>query len=346
MVALVFLHLAGVVAAFLADGHRLRGARFAARHVTRPGKDARARAPLGHADHGLAHHGNVLGLVAQVQRRLGCHRHHSLGQGVTRGHDDLGLVLDAVVGQRGRGLGQLQHGEVVVALANAQRNGFTGVPLFLLRFFVIVALPVLAGQEAAQLALQVNAGDLPEAQGLHEVVNGVHPHLVGQRVVVHIAGLDDAGVHVHRPQAMVAVAAKGVAAKHPGARVIDHGGGRAFAGLQGGQRHERLVGGARRVAAAQRPVEQRLVQRLIEAFPALRVDAVDKQVGVERGLADKSQYLPGLGVEGHQRAPALAKHLLHHALQLDVDGQHDGVAGCGRAAGQLARGVAAGRGFH
>ncbi len=120
VVALVLLHLAGVVAAFLADGHRLCRARFPARHVARPGKDARARAPLGHANHGLAYHCNVLGLVAQVLRRVCRHRHLGMGQRVTRGHDDLGLVLDAVVGQRGRGLGELQHGEVVVALANAQ----------------------------------------------------------------------------------------------------------------------------------------------------------------------------------------------------------------------------------
>jgi hypothetical protein len=42
------------------------------------------------------------------------------------------------------------------------------------------ALPGGGGQHAAHLARQVDAGDLAEAQRLHEVVDGVHAHVVGQ----------------------------------------------------------------------------------------------------------------------------------------------------------------------
>ena len=86
--------------------------------------------------------------------------------------------------------------------------------------------------------------------------------------------------------------------------------------------------------------------RLVERLPAFLVDAFDKQVGVEGGLADKSQHFAGLGVQRHQRAAAIAEHVFHQLLQLDVDRQHHRVARGGRAAGQLAHGAATGRGFH
>ena len=52
------------------------------------------------------------------------------------------LHLDPVVGQGGGGRCQLQHGEVVVALANAQRDGLAGVPLLLVGSLVGASLPV------------------------------------------------------------------------------------------------------------------------------------------------------------------------------------------------------------
>ena len=58
----------------------------------------------------------------------------------------------------------------------------------------------------------------------------VNAQLIGQRVVIHIARLDDALVHVHRTQRRP-VAAELVAAEGPGAGVIDDGARRALAGL-------------------------------------------------------------------------------------------------------------------
>ena len=100
-------------------------------------------------------------------------------------------MFDAVVGQCSRGLRQLQHGEGVVALANAKRNRLPGVPLLLFGFFIRLALPGLAGQHARQLAIDVDTGNLTKPQRRHEVVHGVYTQLVGQRVVVHVARLDD-----------------------------------------------------------------------------------------------------------------------------------------------------------
>ena len=89
-------------------------------------------------------------------------------------------MLDAVVGQCGGGLRQLQHGEGVVALTNAKRDGLARVPLLLLSFFICLALPSLARQHTGQLAVNVDAGDLAKTQRCHEVVHGIHTQLVGQ----------------------------------------------------------------------------------------------------------------------------------------------------------------------
>ena len=121
---------------------------------------------------------------------------------------------------------------------------------------------------------------------------------------------------------------------------------RAPAGAERGQRHERLVGRARRIGAAQRAVEQRLVGRLVERLPVLVVDAVDEQVGVEVGLADEGQHLAVPRIDGHQRAAALAEHLLDQRLQLDVDRHRHRAARPGRAAAQAAHGAAVGAGLH
>ena len=121
--------------------------------------------------------------------------------------------------------------------------------------------------------------------------------------------------------------------------------GRALAGLQRRHRHEGLVGRARRIGAAQGPVEQRLVDRLVERLPVLVIDAVDEQVGVEGGLAHQGQHLAGLGVERDQCAAAVAVQVLDQLLQPDVDRQHHGVAGRRRIARELAHRPPAGRGL-
>ena len=345
VVALMLIQPAGIVFFVTADAHGLRCPCFSAAQVARPRKGTHRGALFGHADHGVADDGHVFRGVAQVFRRAAGNRLLGPAHRILGGDDEFGFVFQAVIGQNSGGLRQLQHGEVVVTLANTERNGFAGVPFFQFRAFVGVALPFLAGQHTTHFAVDIDAGDLPKAQRLHEVVHRVDAELVGQRVVVHIARFDDAAVHVHRAQTAVAVAAKGVAAKGPRAGVVDGDGGRALATLQSGHRHEGLVGGAGRVGAAQGAVEQRLVDRLAELFPALRVDPFDKQIGVERGLADKSQHLARFRVQRHDRAAPVAKHLFNHLLQLDVDGQNDGVTGCGGAAGQFAHGTPCRRGF-
>ena len=85
--------------------------------------------------------------------------------------------------------------------------------------------------------------------------------------------------------------------------------------------------------------------RLVEVLPVVGVDAVDEQVGVERGLGHEGQHLAVARIDGHQRAAPVAVQLLHQRLQLDVDRQLQRVARRGRLAGELAHGAAAGGGL-
>ena len=345
MVALKLFHLRAVVFFFLADGDGLRSAGLAARQIAGTGKHPSRRALLRDADQRASDDCAVFGLVAKIDCWLCLQRPQFKRQRVLRADHQPRLVLDAVVGQHGGGLCQLQHGEGVVALADTERDGFTGIPLLLVDALVSFFLPVLAGQDAAHFAKNIDAGDLPEAHGFHEVVHGIDAQLIGQGVVVHIARLDDGLVHIDRTQAVVAVTSEGVAAKGVVRVVLDHRAGRALAGLQRCHRHEGLVGRARRVGAAQRAVQQRFVERFAQRGPAFAVDAIDEQVGIESGFADESQHLSGGRVHRNQRAAPVAKHVFDQLLQADIERQHDGVARRGGLRRELAHGATTGRGF-
>ncbi len=152
-------------------------------------------------------------------------------------------MLDAVVDQRRSGLGQLQHGEGVIALTDAKRDRFARIPLLLLRAFlaVQVALPGLVRQHATDFSVDVDAGDLSKTQGFHEVMHGLDTHVVGQRVIVDVAGFDNALVHVNRAQPG-SVASELMATEHPGTGVVGDAARSPFAGLQRGHCHEGFVG--------------------------------------------------------------------------------------------------------
>ncbi len=345
MVALVLLQAARVVALGLGNGDRLRGAGFAAAGVSRAGEHARGRTLGGAGVHGAQNLGQVLGPIAQIDRRRdkGCAALPAR-PGLDR-QAQPGPVCDAGVGQRGHGARQLQHGKAVVTLTNTQRDGFADKPALLLRASKSTTLPGAAGQHAARFAHQVDAAELAKPQRQHKVVDRIDAHFVRQGVVVDVAGVDDAAPQIDAAQIFVAMAAKTVRAQHPKAGVIDLGCGAAQTQLQRRQAHEGLVGRARRVGAAQGAVEQRPVDRLVERAPALHVDAVDEQVGVEGGHADKGQHLAVARIDRHQGTAAGAKHLFDQSLQADVYRQNDVVARLRRCVGEHAHGASTGRGL-
>jgi len=152
---------------------------FSRTGVAGPGKNPGRRSDLSHAQQALEHDGHVLGFVAQIFSRCNGQWVHDACHGVLRSNDQTRLVFDAVIGQDGRGLRQLQHGEAVVALTDAQRNRFPRKPFLLLTFFKVFALPFLAGQDASHFPVDVDTRDLTKTQWFHEVMHGVYAQFIG-----------------------------------------------------------------------------------------------------------------------------------------------------------------------
>ena len=132
------------------------------------------------------------------------------------------------------------------------------------------------------------------------------------------------------------VVTEAVAAEHEITRVTDSLLRRAFAVKQCGQRHEGFERRARRVCPGTGPIEQRLVRGTVKLAPALRVDAIDEQIGVEAGFADKSQDAAGRGVDGDQCAASVAESVVGHLLQFCIEVEHQVVARHRRRARQCA----------
>ena len=111
---------------------------------------------------------------------------------------------------------------------------------------------------------------------------------------------------------------------------------RTFAGGQCRQRHEGLKRRARRISAGQRAVQHRAIRRVAQFTPALRIDAVDKQIRIKPRLADKRQHTAGLRVQRHQRAAPIPESFVHQRLQPRVQLEREVGAGGGRCARQHA----------
>ena len=87
---------------------------------------------------------------------------------------------------------------------------------------------------------------------------------------------------------------------------------------------------------------QRLVGRVVQLVPVLRIDAVDEQVGVEARLADEGEHVAGGRIDRDQCAAAVAEGVVGDLLQSCVEVQHQVVAGHRRRARQRAHRASAG----
>src|SRR5262249_27735450 len=160
---------------------------------------------------------------------------------------------------------------------------------------------------SGHFAGHVDAGATAESQHPHEARYSVYAQVVGEHVVVGIAGNDDRPVHVDYAVAADLVVAENVAAEVEKPRIADHLLGRAFTGGQSGERHERLESGARGVRARQRAVEQRPLGRGVELAPVLWIDAVDEEIGVETRLAHERKHSPRSRLYCNQRSAVVAE---------------------------------------
>ena len=311
-----------------AAADHLRGAGLAGHQIARARGHAPAGAPGLHGvHHSLAHRVEVLAAGAHRHRR----RLRHIGPVGVETRAQLGDQVRAAqhaVGQAGAGAGQLQRRDLPVALADRGVDRIARIPAFLARG----QLGRRRRQDAGDLAHQVDAGGLAEAVVLHVLDEALDPHVQRQPVVV---GVDRGGDRLAQIGPAVAAAA-GVAPAAAGARQVEHPGrqhpvlGPAHAAVEPCQRQQRLERGARRHAAQHQAVEQRPRGIAGQALVVGVGDAVDEQVGVERGQAHHGQHLAGARVERDRRAllPAEGRH--HRALQVQVDAQAQVGAGLGR----------------
>src|SRR5207344_1017749 len=103
-------------------------------------------------------------------------------------------------------------------------------------------LPFGRRQDARELPREVDAALRAEAEGAEKARNDLDAHVVGQVVVVRVAGIDDRLVHVDRAVPALLVVAEAPAAEIEVARVENGGARRALAGLEGGVREVGLDG--------------------------------------------------------------------------------------------------------
>src|SRR5207248_1216522 len=202
----------------------------------------------------------------------------------------MGPIADAVVRDHGDRVRKLNRRERVVALTDARGDGITEIPLAVLVAIVLageaLALPLARWQHAGQLAFDVDTGFLPETEARHEARGVIDIGIVREQIVVGVAGHDDRLVHVDAAVAARLVVAKPVRLS----RYLEEAGIEnrlrrgALAQRERVEREERLDRRAGRIRAAQRSVEQRLVDRFVQLLPVGWIDTVDEKVRIVAGL--------------------------------------------------------------
>ena len=260
-------------------------------------------------------------------------------------------VNHAVVGQRSGGVRHLQRRVGVVALADTHRHHFGSIPSArggVFRFGKALGFPFAAGQHAAVFVGQIDTG-LPAQIKFGQIGCGfIYAQFITQAVEKGV------GRHLNR----FAQIGRAVAAAHRIAELVARAGyapsaGRGhycalidFAAFEQRHAHERFESGAGRIQALGNAVDQRALPVFIQAFPGFGVDAVDKKIGVERGLGHKSQHTAGLRINRNNGAAAAVHQPVGFLLQADIHGQAQRLAGVGRHGFEHAHHIAVSIFFH
>src|SRR5204863_7091884 len=93
----------------------------------------------------------------------------------------------------------------------------------------------------------------------------------------------------------------------------------AFAQRKRVEREERLDRRPRRIRAAQRSVEQRLVDRFVQLLPVGWIDTVDEKVRIVAGLRHEREHVTGPRVDRDQRSAPIAERRLGDFLQSNIE---------------------------
>src|SRR5450631_3834053 len=170
----------------------LRGPRLARRNVLSADEYRRTGSLSGNAGERSLDDLQMLRLDVEHSRRLQRNLPDGAIPHVLDALDEVRSKRHAVVGDNRDGLRLLNRREGVIPLADACGNRIPQIP------FVVeaLALPRARRQDAEELALDIDARLVPEAELRQERVGVVDVRVTGEHVVIRVAGNDDRLIHV------------------------------------------------------------------------------------------------------------------------------------------------------
>ncbi len=180
-------------------------------------------------------------------------------------------------------------------------------------------------------------------------MNGIDPHSMTQVVIVNITGLDHRlfEIHLQTVPGPFPVPIQAIIARQPIPARIAHGVlGIHHVIVQAGQPDHRFGGGARWILPLQKPVEQRQIQRLVQAAIVAETDPGDEQVGVKTGHGHRRQHASGFDIQSNDRPTVVIQGADRGRLQAGIEVQLQIFARFGVGAIQHAQYPAPGVGFH
>ncbi len=99
------------------------------------------------------------------------------------------------------------------------------------------------------------------------------------------------------------------------------------AGLQSRQQHDRLERGPGRLLRLNRAIHQRMRRVIHQIVPVLGSDAAGEQIGIEGRAAHHGEHFAIARIERHHGAAAILHGQFGYGLQVEIDGQLQGLAG-------------------
>ena len=247
------------------------------------------------------------------------------------GEDDVGTAENAAGGDAGDGAHHLDGRGGDGALADADGSDFAGIPLLV----VVLHFPFGGRHGPGRFVGQVDAGSGTHADFVSPERDLIDAESRGEGVEEDVAGLIDGFVDVDGAMAGLDPAAL------VGAKEVDAAGamhvhilGDAF--FEAGEGHDDFEGGTGGELRLDGLIHERVLG-IGEVFvPGIAADADGELIGIENGTADEREDFAGVGIDGDHGAIAVAQGIFRSALDIEIDGEADALAGLGRLGAETA----------
>ncbi len=240
------------------------------------------------------------------------------------GEDDMGAFERAARGDAGDGAHHLDGRGGDGALTDADRGDFAGIPLLM----VVFHLPLGGGHGAGDFVGEVDAGFGAHSDQMSPLGDLVDAEAGGERVEEDVAGLIDGLVDIDCTVAAVNPAALIGAEEIDAAGAMDiHVLGDAF--FESGEGHDDFESGTGGELGLDGLVHEGIFGIGDELVPLVAADADGELVGIEGGAADEGEDFAGVGIDGDHGAVAIAQGIFGGALDVEVDGEFETLAGFG-----------------